>query len=228
MQQVQPGFPMPPPATIYGHIASALGECFDPDGVAFAYHFTAQGSTEDLEHIHVLSGASGKLPGSKIPKVVEGNVNPFSRHILFRPQMVLYINRPDWESAFRMPCYPVVLGRSQDLCSYSDIRIVTLEQQEQVYFEHTLLPYGMATQTAVGSVVMMPRWLDYARHRHPTFARYVILQRRVKSTELLRFGDAPIGPYWSDPTAPQINQIPLGLIFHTFTGDAYEAINLAS
>ncbi len=42
MMGVQPSFPMPPPATIYGHICSALGEWIDPKGLAFAYHFTAQ------------------------------------------------------------------------------------------------------------------------------------------------------------------------------------------
>lgn len=38
VQGVQPTFEMPPPATIYGHICSALGEWVDPKGVTFAYH----------------------------------------------------------------------------------------------------------------------------------------------------------------------------------------------
>lgn len=227
MLSVQPGFAMPPPATIYGHICSTVGEWVDPTGLAFAYHFTAEGSTMDMEHIHVLYASSGKLRGTTTPKVLEGNVNPFSREMLFRPRMVLYLNRPDWESAFRHPRYPVVLGRSQDLCSYTSITQVDLIQSDQVYLEHTLLPYGMAARTSVGVVTLMPRWLDYNRNRQPTFARYLLLQRRIRSRELLQFGTQEPVTYWADPTARYVNDMPLGLVFHSFTGETDEALVLA-
>ncbi len=227
MLGVQPSFPMPPPATIYGHICSTVGDWVDPTGLAFAYHFTAEGGGEDLEHIHVLAAASGRLPGSAQPKVLEGNVNPFRRQLLFRPRLVLYLNRPEWEGNFRVPRYPVVLGRSQDLCGYTSIGTVDLIRTSEVYLEHTLLPYDMATRTPVGIVTLLPRWLDYARDRRPTFARYLLLQRRVLSSELLQFGAEQEPSYWADPTAPQVNGRPLGLIFHTFTGAAHEALTLA-
>ena len=83
MQQIHPTFQMPPPATIYGHICSALGEWFDPTGVEFAYHFTHRGDVKDVEHIIVLSpsGARSRLPGTKIPAALHGNVNPFDREL---------------------------------------------------------------------------------------------------------------------------------------------------
>lgn len=227
MLSVQPGFPMPPPATIYGHICSTLGEWVEPDGLAFAYHFTAEGSTMDMEHIHVLSASTGKLPGTKLPKVLEGNVNPFTREILFRPRLVLYLNRPEWESAFRHPCYPVVLGRSQDLCYYTSVSVLDLVQSDQVYFEHTLLPYRMATQTSVGIVTLMPRWLDYHRDRQPRFARYLLLNRRIYSRGLLQFDQHDPPMYWTDPTVDRVNDLSLGLVFHTFLGDRDEALMLA-
>lgn len=228
MMGVQPSFPMPPPATIYGHICSALGEWVDPKGLAFAYHFTAQESVVDLEHIHVLSAASGKLPGSgsKHPKVLEGNINPFKRTVLFQPRLVLYLNRIEWESAFRSPRYPVVLGRSQDLATYTSIDVVDLTSREDVYFEHTILPYKMATRTAVGIVTLMPRWIDYERNRQPYFARYLILQRRVKNSDLVYF-DTMRDSYLTDPATPQINDMTLGLVFHTFIGEDDEAFTLA-
>ncbi len=227
MLGVQPTFPLPPPATIYGHICSALGAWVDPDGLAFAYHFTAAGEGEEIEHIHVLAAASGKLPGTKHPKVLEGNVNPFTRHVLLHPRLVLYLNRPEWRDAFRTPRYPVALGRSQDLACYISVEIVELEQRADVYFEHTLLPYTMAAQTAVGVVTLMPRWLDYGRNRQPSFARYLLLRQRVMSSDLLRFAGAAPGRYWADPRAPQVKGAPLGLWFHTFTGAADEALALA-
>src|SRR5262249_6168410 len=125
----------------------------------------------------------------------------------------------DWLEAFRSPRYPVVLGRSQDLACYTSVEVVELDRSNNVYFEHTLLPYQMATQTAVGVVALMPRWLDYWHNRKPTFDRYVLLQQRVSSDRLVRYGDA-VAAYWADPTAPQIKESSLGLCFHSFVGDA--------
>lgn len=62
MHGVQPTFRMPPPATIYGHLCSALGEVIPPEGVAFAYHFTSRIGFDDIEHTHILAISSGKLP----------------------------------------------------------------------------------------------------------------------------------------------------------------------
>ncbi|WP_298821562.1 type I-B CRISPR-associated protein Cas5b [Chloroflexus sp.] len=225
MLGVQPSFPLPPPATIYGHVCSALGEWVDPEGLAFAYHFTIAGEGDDLEHIHVLSVASGKLPGGE-PKVLEGNINPFKRHILLFPRLTLYLNRPEWIDAFRHPRYPVVLGRSQDLAAYTQIEVVELRQTERAYFEHTILPFTMAAQARAGVVSLMPRWIDYRNRRRPTFARYLMLNERVMSDSFLRFGAQQMR-YWSDPTAPMIGETPLGLWFHTFTGADDEAFSMA-
>ncbi|WP_322512119.1 type I-B CRISPR-associated protein Cas5b [Chloroflexus sp.] len=225
MLGVQPSFPLPPPATIYGHVCSALGEWVEPEAFRFAYHFTVAGEGQDLEHIHVLSASSGKLPGGE-RKVLEGNVNPFKRHILLFPRLVLYLDRLDWIDAFRHPRYPVVLGRSQDLAAYTQIEVVTLQQTDRVHFEHTLLPFAMATQAPAGVVTLMPRWINYRDRRRPTFARYLVLRERITSAQMLRFGEQhPV--YWSDPTAPQVNGFGLGLWFHTFVGAADEAITMA-
>ena len=226
MTGVQPSFPVPPPSTIYGHICSALGEWVDPKGLAFAYHFTAQDSVEDLEHIHVLSASTGTLKGSSHAKVLEGNINPFKRTMLFQPRLVLYLNQPEWEMAFRSPRYPVVLGRSQDLATYTHIDVIDLVPSEQVYLEHTILPYKMATRTSVGIVTLMPRWIDYERNRQPYFARYLILQRRVKNSELVHFNTEQ-NSYLTDTTTPQDNGMTLGLVFHTFVGEDDETFLLA-
>ncbi|MGQ9733375.1 MAG: CRISPR-associated protein Cas5, partial [Candidatus Zipacnadales bacterium] len=99
MQGVQPTFEMPPPATIYGHICSALGEWVSPEGVEFAYHFTHQGTFDDVEHVHVLSTKSQEWPSRKgltqaswdCPISIGGAVNPFKRTLLFKPRLVLYL-----------------------------------------------------------------------------------------------------------------------------------------
>jgi len=219
MQGVHPTFEMPPPATIYGHICSALGEWVSPEGIEFAYHFTYVSKFDDIEHIHLLASAGGKLPGTKMPKVLEGAVNPFKRSILFQPRLVLYINKPEWEPAFCSPRYPVVLGRSQDLFTYTEVSVVTLESAEKAYFEHTLAPYSMVMQTGRGYVSLMPRFLDYHSGRAPNFARYVVLQRRVHTVDLIRYGEQEAEIYLVDPGSPEEKGSHLGLLFHTFVGE---------
>ncbi len=218
MQGIHPSYDVPPPATIYGHVCSALGEWIeDPTDIQFAYHFVHQGECDDVEHVHVLAPAGGKLPGTKIPKVLEGAVNPFKRKLFFKPRLTLYLNRPDWEAAFRSPRYAVVLGRSQDLFTYTSVSVIELERSDKAYFEYTLAPYRASLQTASGYVMLMPRFLDYHNNRQPTFARYVVLTRRV--TQLMRFeGMSVEAGFWIDPTAPKVNDLPLGLWFHTWVG----------
>lgn len=216
IQQVQPTFPMPPPATIYGHIASALGEWFDPVGVRFAYHFTYAAKVSDLEHTILLSAAGGKLPGTKYPKVLEGKVNPFNREVLFQPRLVLYINQPGWLPFFRSPRYTVVLGRSQDLFTYTYVETVELVQAEQAYFEHTLLPYSTNRHTSRGYAVLMPRFVDNYAQRRPAFARYFVVQERVHSRQFLWFGQQQVEKYWIDPTTTTVKGDKLGLHFLSF------------
>jgi len=227
MHGIQPTFNMPPPATIYGHLCSALGDVVPPEGIAFAYHFTAQTSFSDIEHTHIVSESSGKLHGTNYPKVLEGAVNPFKRELLFQPRLTLYLNRPEWIDAFRSPRYAVVLGRSQDLFVYTSIQTIELQQAEHAYFEHTLLPYDMAVQVGSGITELLPRYLDYERKRTPTFARYLLLEHRVYSDDFWKFEKEATNIYWVDPTSSLEKEAHLGLNFHTFVGEDHEAISLA-
>ncbi len=220
MQGMHPTFEMPPPATIYGHICSALGEWVPPEGIEFAYRFTCAGMFDDIEHIHLVAPSSGKLPGSAFPKVLEGAVNPFKRGILFKPRLELYLNKPEWEKAFRSPYYPVILGRSQDLFTYNSISVIEIIKDTKAYFENTLLPYKMVFQTGRGYAVLLPRFIDYHKSRSATFARYIILKDRVYTSNFLKFsGIQEENYYWIDPTSSENNGAYLGLAFHTFVGD---------
>lgn len=220
MQGIHPSFEMPPPATIYGHICSALGEWIEPEGIKFAYRFTHLRMFDDVEHVHVVAASGGKLPGSQYPKVLEGAINPFKRSLLLQPRLELYLNRPEWEPAFRSPHYAVVLGRSQDLFMYTEVKIIELIQAQHAYFEHTIIPYKMVFQTGHGYAVQMPRFLDYADGRTATFARYVVLKKRVKSSEFLHYSNSQEkSEFWIDPTSQDDNGDRLGLAFHTFVGE---------
>lgn len=227
MHGIQPTFRMPPPATIYGHLCSALGETVSPEGISFAYHFTAQVGFSDIEHTIILATAGGKLEGTTYPKVLEGRVQPFKRELLFQPRLVLYLNHPEWVDAFRSPRYAVVLGRSQDLFTYTSIQEVELQQAKHAYFEHTLLPYDMAVQVGQGITELLPRYLDYEHKRTPTFARYLLLENRVHSNTFWSFEAKDQRGFWIDPTSTQVNGTHLGVMFHTFVGEQHETFSLA-
>ncbi len=204
---VQPTYEMPPPATLYGHICSSLGEWFDPAGVKFAIHFTYQSKFEDVEHTHVIEG-----------KTQSGNINPYIRGLLFRPRLVLYLNKPEWVDAFRYPKYPVALGRSQDLFSYRSVEIVDLIRGTNAYFEQTLVPYELVRHTSRGVALLMPRYLRYEEGRFPEFERYVMLRTRVHFSDLLDITGSPLD-FWLDPTSNAVEGDYLGLFFHGWVED---------
>lgn len=213
---VQPTYMMPPVPSIYGHICSTLGSRFRQQrkgGFAFAYRFTYEAKFEDLEHIHVLAASSGKFvhDGIQYNKVLEGHTNPLRREVLFQPRLVLYIDKPEWKSAFHEPRYPVVLGRSQDLATYTSIKVVDLEAREDVYFEHTLLPYKFAASFPVGLIIQMPGWVN-KKSREPQWEQYIVLQRRVYASEI----QGEQQRYWADPEETDGKGAMLGLIFHQF------------
>ncbi|WP_069802425.1 type I-B CRISPR-associated protein Cas5b [Thermogemmatispora onikobensis] len=233
MHGIQPTFRMPPPATIYGHICSALGELISPESVAFAYRFTSEATFFDLEHTILLTEARGKLKGTSFPQAISGGLQPFKREILFRPRLTLYLTRPDWLEAFRRPRYAVVLGRSQDLFTYTSVEQIELVQAQEAYFEHTLLPRDMVRLLGRGHVELLPRYLDYERKRAPTFSHYLVLEGRASSREFWfeeeqrqqRTGQS--SRFWVDPTSPVIAGMHLGLMFHTFGETPYAAFPLA-
>ncbi len=219
MQGVQPTYEMPPPATLYGHIASALGEWFDPQGVQFAICFSFLKRAQEVESTILLSEAGGKLEVPNAPpKVLEGNVNPFTREVLFEPRMTLYLNQPQWKEAFLHPRYAVALGRSQDLFFYREVSLVNLIPVSSAYLENTLLPYSMARRIGRGQVVTMPRLLDLEHKRKPSFERYLVLRNRSSSKEWLSFPDDPPLQLWADPqSVKESGDEPQGIIFLTWS-----------
>ncbi len=226
MWGVQPTFEMPPPATIYGHICSAVGEWIDPASVRFAYRFTHQGKFTDLEHIHaggmatrVSSRRRKELSQEGFDDVTlygESQVTPFTRELLFRPRLVLYLDRIDLEQAFRRPRYAVVLGRSQDLCTYPPgaVQIIDLELHGAAYYENTLLPLEMGARTRRGVAVMMPRYVDYWQRRQPEFAQYLMLHGRVTPDQLMSYTESE--EVWCDPAAPIHKGHSRAVVWHRF------------
>ena len=212
----QPTYPMPPPATIYGHVCSALGDWEPHESIRFAYSFSHEGAGDDLELLHMTSVGSGRLD-KKWGHVrnIEVQTNVLPRQLLLHPKLTLYLDAGDkteyWGEMFRSPRYPVLLGRSQDLAAYRAVEMVELEQAEVGYLENTLLPWAMRDRLPFGTTFQMPKFINPRARHSVTWDRYVVLDRRLwwpnKGVEppagaRLAFRHASDGAVWIDPQSP--------------------------
>lgn len=207
VQGVHPTFEMPPPATIYGHVCSAVGNLVSPDASRFAYFFSYETKFFDYEHLHFF----GKSP----------KMNPFRREQLYRPRLTLYLTNVDWEIHFRHPHYPVALGRSQDLMTYTDVRVMELQPAERAFFSGTLLTLEQSAILGGASyAVTMPRYVN--EQRHPVWTQYAVLPALVKpmvypGEETFQYAGESI-EIWIDPEPdaahPHIRGLQRGVVWH--------------
>lgn len=179
-----PTFDMPPPATIYGHLACVLGEWFDPAGLEFSYVFRHAGKAFDLETGHPIELGSGRPTprlakrGWDHPVNVECEANPARREFLLRPTMTLYLTGPDpligrLRASFLSPYFTYILGRSQDLAMCHSADFVELTESGEAYFSHTLLPYAWRPYILSGTSVALPCAINYKQGRAAAQDRYV-------------------------------------------------------
>lgn len=232
----QPSYPMPPPATIYGHIASALGDYPTSDSFKFAYTFTHRASIDDYEHTWIIERDNRKPKKGKAPPNITMNMNPTLREMLFEPCMTLYIQTKhlkEWYGAFRSPTFPVLLGRSQDLAAYTKVEIVDLVKSDTGYFEHTLLPFEpWRTRIGLGQSMLMPRLIEPEDRQNITWARYVALTHRVFVPKEGELTSAPqwvrMPPdqcdFWIDPSAAVHKGRQKILTWLSLTGPESEAL----
>lgn len=222
----QPTFDLPPPSTIYGHLASALGEHFDPGGVRFGYSLQSEGRVDDYEHRHILSVAGGRARlDDGHPKNLQGEVTPGYREMLFRLRGHLYIAGGDLSQrlfqALRAPRYPVILGRSQDLGAYREVKWVELEAVNDALLVGTLLPFALRQYSRLGTTVLVPQHLPPDDRRKVSWSRFVSLTERAVAS---RPGGAEQGAnrlQWpqgiellADPSIRPYGELPLGVVLH--------------
>lgn len=200
-QGVHLTYEMPPPATIYGHVCSAVGEFIPPQQTQFAYHFIYDAKVFDYEHLHFF----GKEP----------KMNPFNRELLFNPTLTLYLSDTSLEPYFRNPRYPVVLGRSQDLMTYTKVEVITLEKADHAYYTNTILDLKAAREIGGRTYsATMPAFIN--PERQATWQQYAILHglQEYPAPDGLRFEtDFEI---WVDPTEkhPYKKDLYRGVVWH--------------
>lgn len=229
----QPTFRLPPPATIYGHICSAVGDFIDPRGVQFGYVFRYAGIGDDLELQHIAVVGTGKPRPDGHPRNIEATPTPVPREVLLTPQLTLYVTADDplldrLHLAFREPRYAVTLGRSQDLIAYRSVDLVDLVEAEGAYVEDTLLPWAYRLRTRDGIGVTMPRFIDPQDRQRVIWSPFLMLQGRIRTA---RPGEdntprrgilallAADERWWADPASPPAHGFHRAVIWHSFLAD---------
>lgn len=207
----QPTFDVPPPSTIHGHCASALGRWPDPESFFFGVHFRFRARGSDLEHQHITK-----------PRSIE--VQPVLRDFLFDAELTLYLD-PELGHAFRRPVYPMVLGRSQDLAEVTAVDAVTLERPARARLEHTLLPIRLRPAVRFGTTVLLSRYVAPPPERDVTFAQYISLHDPMFYGEgadpnqaVLRVPGVSFDDLWCDPTVADEDGFARGVWIHRLVG----------
>jgi CRISPR-associated protein Cas5t len=156
---VQVGLPCPPPSTVGGFLAAAVGGWHRmPPQTRFAITFTAAGSGTDLETYHPLDGRG--RPSDPVPK---------EREFLAAATLRIWLTGglDLWERALRRPVWPLRFGRSQDLASARTRHVeladggTGLQRQALVPAEATVQGTLMRLPTAITEDRSRTRWDAY-------------------------------------------------------------------
>lgn len=121
-----PTLTVPPLPTIYGLLSAATGRYITPYDADVGYFFTFEGIGTDLELVYEFESRT------------KAKTNILKRDFLFNTSLYLYTN-PKFESAFRQPHFPLLLGRSCDLCMVDEIKMVNLTHETDVKIGGTIL-----------------------------------------------------------------------------------------
>lgn len=223
---LQPSFDVPPPSTVHGLCASALGRWPDPHGFFFGIHFTFRSKARDLEHQHITQ-ALGAATRRFVPTehgqarvTTEITVQPVAREFLFDATLTLYLD-PSVGEAFRAPVFPLTLGRSQDLAEVVSVETVTLERTARARIEHTILPRSIRPCVRFGATVLLSRHVTEPPERSATFAQYVVLHEAVflggppgETRTFERVDGIGLEDLWCDATVNDDEGFPRGVWIH--------------
>ena len=228
----QPSYPLPPPATIYGHIASAVGDFPDPAGLRFAYSFSVEGRVDDMETA-LITEVGGSVPREDkarfpYPVNITATPGPLMREVLVRPRLVLYLDAPgrldQLYRAFREPRYMVILGRSQDLASYRRVDLIETEERDSGYVEGSLVRPEDQDRYRAAIPMIMPRFIDPDDRRRVAWSPYRLLAQRCylrpagsSETSAAHLIADPDERFDVDPGSPVLSGLQRILYWHGFT-----------
>ncbi|MEU7649875.1 CRISPR-associated protein Cas5 [Streptomyces huasconensis] len=175
--------PLPPPSTVRGMLAAASGAPAEP--VTLGLAAWSEGRGVDLETYHPIAADGSNPAVAGRVRAIKGGMTVRDRPFLAGLHLVVWLTEPDGsrlQRALRRPCWPLRLGRSQDLVHVRAMKRVILEAAETAAVGHALAPldghrvgaahtYRMATSLSTDRLTTT--WADYLWCDEPTGAHPV-------------------------------------------------------
>ncbi len=158
MYGFQPTLPVPPYSTVYGIISAACGRIITPEDLKVWFVFTSESKGKDLETIY--EWERGKI----------NKKNVLIREFLLNPTLYLYIEREEIVHCFKVPYYPILLGRSSDLAFVSEIKQVNLISKEEFLLGGVILPFPPIRKLN-GMIQALPMYFSNTIPRAPLGTR---------------------------------------------------------
>lgn len=118
----QPTLEVPPISTVLGLINAAAGKYIKHNNLKIGYYFDFEAKQVDLETIYQIEAHDKGYPKNTAKS------NIINREFLFNSHLILYLDDEDLVNYFRLPVYPLLLGRSNDLATVNSIEKVELKE----------------------------------------------------------------------------------------------------
>lgn len=113
---------VPPISTVLGLINAASGKYERYDKLKLGYYFEFEAKQMDLETIYQIETHDKGYPKN------ETKTNVINREFLFNNHLVIYLQDEELANKFRLPVYPLLLGRSCDLATVESIKEAKLSE----------------------------------------------------------------------------------------------------
>lgn len=120
----QPTMEVPPLSTVLGMLNSCAGEYLDFNNCSLGYYFEFAAKSVDLETIYMVE-VDKNVPKSKMKS------NVIKREFLYDCSLYIYLLDEYLVDCFRNPVHQVLLGRSSDLASIEEIKLLDLPEIEK-------------------------------------------------------------------------------------------------
>lgn len=133
----QPTLEVPPISTVLGLINAAAGKYVKHEKLIIGYYFEFEAKQIDLETIYQIEAHDKGYPKNSTKS------NVINREFLFNNHLILYVQDEELSDYFRLPIYPLLLGRSNDLATVNSIEEVDLEEiQNAEKIKGQIIPFS--------------------------------------------------------------------------------------
>jgi CRISPR-associated protein Cas5t len=120
----QPTLEVPPLSTVLGIINAASGKYLKYNRFKIGYYFEFGAKQVDLETIYQIEAHENGYPKNATKS------NVINREILYNNHLIIYVLEKEIADYFKLPVYPVLLGRSSDLATVNSITETELREIE--------------------------------------------------------------------------------------------------